>query len=71
MMSSQGKFMIFCAEQYKLAKGLTGKQLAELFSRYRIWEYVYNCYEALHTTGTNYIIEDIDLYIDAHKSAIA
>lgn len=67
MMSSQGKFMIFCAEQYKLAKGLTGKQLAELFSRYKVWEYVYSCYEALHTTGTNYIIKDIDLYIEASR----
>ena len=70
-MSSQGKFMIYCAEQYKLAKHLTGKQLAELFSRYRVREYVYSCYEALHTTGTNYIIEDIDLYIEARKSTMA
>ena len=53
--------MIFCAEQYKLAKRLTGKQLAELFARYRVWEYVYTCYEALSTTGVQYIIEDIDL----------
>lgn len=68
MMSKQGKFMIFCAEQYKGAKHLTGKQLAELFNRYRVWEYVYSCYEALHTTGTNYIIEDIDLYIEARQS---
>lgn len=70
-MSSQGKFMIYCAEQYKLAKNLTGKQLAELFSRYRVWEYVYSCYEALHTMGTNYIIEDIDLYIEARKPTMA
>lgn len=69
-MSSQGKFMIYCAEQYKSAKRLTGKQLADLFSRYRIWEYIYSCYEALHTTGTNYIIEDIDLYIEARQSAM-
>lgn len=69
-MSSQGKFMIYCAEQYKMAKNLTGKQLAELFSRYRVWEYVYSCYEALHTTGANYIIEDIDLYIEARKPAM-
>lgn len=70
-MSSQGKFMIYCAEQYKLAKHLTGKQLAELFSRYRVWDYIYSCYEALHTTGTNYIIEDIDLYIEARKPTMA
>ena len=29
-MSAQGKFIIFCAEQYKAAKHLTGKQLSEL-----------------------------------------
>ena len=70
-MSSQGKFMIFCAEQYKRAKRLTGKQLAELFSRYRVWEYIYSCYDSLHTTGTNYIIEDIDLYIEARRPSMA
>ena len=69
-MSIQGNFMIFCAEQYKMAKHLTGKQLAEPFTRYRVWEYIYSCYEALHTTGTNYIIEDIDLYIEARKPAM-
>lgn len=59
--------MIFCAEQYKYAKKLTGRQLDELFSKYRVWDYLYACYEALHTTGTNYIIHDIDFYIDARK----
>ena len=67
-MSQAGKFLSYCTERYKAAKGLTGKQVAELFSRYRVWEYVYSCFEALHTTGENYIIEDIDMYIDARKS---
>lgn len=70
-MSNEGKFMIFCAEQYKLAKHLNGKQLAELFSTYNVWEYVYSCYEALHTTGTNYIVADIGKYIDMRKAAMA
>ncbi len=47
--------MIFCAEQYKYAKKLTGRQLDELFSKYRVWDHLYTCYEALHTTGTNTI----------------
>ena len=62
-MTKEGKFMIFCAEQYKYAKKLTGRQLDEMFSKYRVWDYLYACYEALHTTSTNYIIHDIDLYI--------
>lgn len=62
-MTSQGKFMIFCAEQYRRAKQLSGRQLSDVFDKYRVWNYLYDCYEALHTTGTSYIIEDIDLYI--------
>ena len=68
-MSRQGDFMVYCTEQYKAAKKLTGKQVAELFSRYRVWEYMYSCFEALHTTGANYIVEDIDLYIQARQPA--
>lgn len=68
-MSKQGNFMIFCTEQYKAAKQLTGKQVSELFTRYDVWDYIYSCFEALHTTGTNYIIEDIDSYISARQPA--
>ena len=70
-MSKQGDFLIYCVETYKTAKQLTGKQVADLFTRYRVWEYVYSCCEALHTTGANYIVEDIDLYIEARKPAMA
>lgn len=62
-----GDFLIYCVETYKNAKHLTGKQVAELFTSYRVWDYVYSCFEALHTTGANYIVEDIDLYIEARN----
>ena len=67
-MSKEGKFLIFCIEQYKSAKNLNGRQVMDLFRKYRISEYIVSCFEALHTTGTNYIIEDIDLYIEARKA---
>ncbi len=70
-MSRQGDFLIYCTEQYKAAKNLTGKQVSELFTRYRVWDYVYSCFEALHTTGVNYIVEDIDLYIEARQPAMS
>ena len=66
-MSAEGKFTVFCAEQYKLRKNLTGRQLTSLFQRYDVWDYLFSCYEALHTTGTNYIIADIDQYIQERK----
>lgn len=70
-MSKQGDFLIYCIEQYKMAKNLTGKQVSELFSRYKVWDYIYSCFEALHTTGANYIVEDIDLYIEARQPTMA
>ena len=33
-MSRQGDFLIYCVETYKNAKHLTGRQVAELFTRY-------------------------------------
>lgn len=69
-MSREGNFLIYCVELYKNTKKLTGKQVSELFNEYRVWDYIYSCFEALHTTGDNYIVEDIDLYIEARQSAI-
>ena len=66
-MSKEGKFLVFCLEMYKAAKHMTGKQVIELFKQYDIMDYVLSCYEALHATGTNYIVEDIDLFIEARQ----
>ena len=66
-MSKEGKFLVFCLEMYKAAKHMNGKQVIELFKQYDITDYVLSCYEALHTTGTNYIVEDIDLFIEARQ----
>ncbi len=63
-MSREGNFLVYCIEQYKAAKNLTGKQVSELFEHYNVWEYIYSCFEALHTTGENYIIADIDSFIE-------
>ena len=62
---------MYCTEKYKSAKGLTGRQVSELFSKYSVWNYIYSCFEALHTTGDNYIVEDIDLYIEAMQQPMA
>lgn len=66
-MSREGRFLIYCIEIYKSAKGLNGREVSSLFTRYMVWDYVYSCFEALHTTGENYIIEDIDSYIEAQR----
>ena len=66
-MSAEGKFLVYCLEMYRAAKCMSGRQVIELFKRYDVMGYVLSCYEALHTTGTNYIIEDIDLFVEARQ----
>ncbi len=67
-MSKEGNFLIYCMEQYKSAKGLNGKQVAEEFSKFGVFDYIISCFEALHTTGEKYIVEDINQFIVARKS---
>ena len=69
-MSRQGDFLIYCVEIYKNARNLTGRQVDELFTCYRGWEYVYSCFEALHTTKASYIVDDIDHYIESRKETV-
>ena len=47
-MAEQLKFMVYCAEIYKENKNLDGKQLSALFDKYGIWQYIYDCFDALH-----------------------
>jgi len=67
-MSAKGKFLIYCIEMYKATKQMTGKQVIELFKTYGVIDYIMSCYEALHTTGIEYIIEDIDIFLEARQA---
>ncbi len=60
-------FLVYCIENYKNVKGLKGKEAIELFNKYRVLDYINASYEALHTTGKEYIIDDLDIYINARK----
>ena len=60
--------MVLCVEEYKNQKGMTGKDVMTLFNKYSVFEYIQDFYEALHTTGTRYIVNDIDLYIKSRQT---
>jgi len=66
-MSAEGKFLVYCLEVYKSAKNMNGREVIEMFKRYGVADYILSCYEALHTSGRNYIIEDIDLFVEARQ----
>lgn len=64
-MSENLKFKTFCFENYKAEKNISGETALELFQKHKVFEYLDDFYDVLHTTGHRYIINDIDLYIEA------
>ena len=62
-MESSTKFLVYCIEIYKTAKKLNGRQVIQLFNKYEISKYIIEYYGALHTTGSEYIIDDISSLI--------
>jgi hypothetical protein len=68
-MHNQLDFMVYCIENYKNANHLSGAEAVALFNKYRVFDYIKASYEALHTTGKDYIVDDITIYINARKRA--
>ena len=66
-MSKEIPFIIYCIEEYKSQKGMTGREVIDLFDKYSVCQYIQLFYESLHTTGANYIVDDIDSYIQSRK----
>lgn len=66
-MSKTLEFKVFCFEAYRAEKKLTGRETINLFKKYGVLDYLNTCYDVLHTTGRDYIIEDIDIFIENRK----
>ena len=47
------------------------KDILDLLNKYEVLEYIKSFYEALHTTGIKYIINDIDSYVESYKDKIS
>ena len=66
-MSKTLQFKVFCFEAYRAEKKMTGWETMQLFEKYGVLEYLEACYDVLHTTGRQYMIEDIDEFINVRK----
>ena len=66
-MTKEMSFAIFCMENYKYHRNLSGKEVSEFFQRYGVFDYIREFYDILHTTGYNYINNDIDIYINSRR----
>jgi hypothetical protein len=64
---NETKFLVYCVETYKIANKLNGRQVIQLFTQYGILDYIVSCYGALHTTGSEYTIEDITGLIEERR----
>ena len=61
------EFYTYTLEKYALTKGKTGLQILALFKRYGVDDFLINHYDLLHTQGTGYVIDEIDLLIRRRK----
>lgn len=64
-MSKEMAFTVFCLENYKIHRNLNGQEVSLLFDRYGVFEYIREFYDVLHTTGYNYINNDIDIFLNS------
>jgi hypothetical protein len=61
--SKELQFLVYCIEEYKEQKGLTGREVMDIFTSHRVLEYIMQSFELLHINGPKYIVQDIDEYI--------
>ena len=60
-------FLSFCIEQYKNAKRMNGTEVMKIFVRYDVLAYLSKHFEILHTQNHQWILEDIDEFINIRK----
>ena len=59
-------FLASCVEVYKDEKGLTGQEAYNYLQKTGAVDYITGCWEGLHMTSPQYIIDSIDEYIKTH-----
>ena len=57
-------FVAFCIEEYGATKGMTGDKVLELFTQYGVVDYLSKFFNTLHTQGLQWLIEEIDEFIE-------
>ncbi|WP_444659083.1 DUF3791 domain-containing protein [Caproiciproducens sp. R2] len=46
---------------------MDGVTVLNIFKQYGVFDYITSFYDILHSTGQEFIVSDIDLYIKARK----
>lgn len=63
------EFVSFCIENFKVKYNMKGKYVANLFSESGVIDFLMESYDALHTQGKEYILSEIQLFLEnrGHK----
>ena len=64
-------FISFCIEQYKETKHMSGQETVKLFSQCGVLNYLEENYEPLHSQSRQWILEDIEEFINLRKKELA
>lgn len=62
-MSREGDYLVFAAEQYRFAKGISGKELSHLFAKYNVSKFIIDMFELFHIESEQNMINAVDEYI--------
>ena len=62
-------FLSFCIEQYKNAKDMDSAEVIDTFAKYNVFDYLNTHFEILYTQSRQWILEDIEEYINIRKGA--
>ena len=65
---SKLSFKIFCIEMYAQHKSMSGTAVYQLFEKHDVLEMLDRDYEDLHGFGFEFIVSDIDEYIQSRST---
>ena len=67
-MSREAEYLVFAAERYRFAKGLTGAQVAALFEEYGVSQFILDSFELFHIECEQNMINAVDEFIERRKN---
>lgn len=64
------EFVLFCVEMYAQKHEISGRVVMDRFSEYGVVDFLRDGYDVLHTQGRQYIISEIEIFLDNRGLAI-
>jgi hypothetical protein len=60
-------FQLFCLENYRNSTGVSGKKALNVFVKEGVFDFLASGYDLLHTQSKNFIIDEINQFINREK----